>query len=47
MVGDLKGDKGANYGKLLSPYLEDPSNLFVISSDFCHWGKQIFVELIQ
>ena len=39
MVGDLKGDKGTNYGKILSPYLEDPENLFVISSDFCHWGR--------
>ena len=23
---------------VLSPYLEDPSNFFIISSDFCHWG---------
>ena len=39
MVGELKGDKGTIYGKILSAYLEDPENLFVISSDFCHWGK--------
>ena len=39
MVGELKGDGGVNYGKILSPYLEDPENLFVISSDFCHWGE--------
>lgn len=26
-------------GKLLHPYLRDPENAFVISSDFCHWGK--------
>lgn len=30
----------ARYGALLSPYLEDPSNLFIISSDFCHWGRR-------
>lgn len=30
----------AAYGALLAPYLDDPSNLFVISSDFCHWGMR-------
>eukprot|EP00959_Pyramimonas_sp_CCMP1952_P017303 367290-Pyramimonas_sp.AAC.3 len=30
----------AHYGKLLSKYMNDPSNLFVISSDFCHWGER-------
>jgi hypothetical protein len=30
----------ARYGALLSPYLSDPSNLFIISSDFCHWGSR-------
>lgn len=30
----------AAYGQLLAPYLADPSNLFVISSDFCHWGRR-------
>jgi len=30
----------ARYGKLLAPYLADPSNLFIISSDFCHWGSR-------
>ena len=24
----------------VSIYLMDPANLFMISSDFCHWGKQ-------
>lgn len=28
------------YGKLLAPYLDDPSNLFIVSSDFCHWGSR-------
>lgn len=30
----------ARYGKILGPYLDDPSNLFIISSDFCHWGSR-------
>lgn len=30
----------ALYGQLLSKYLDDPANLFVISSDFCHWGQR-------
>lgn len=30
----------AKYGEILAPYLDDPSNLFVISSDFCHWGRR-------
>ena len=40
MVGALSEDAEARYGKLLAPYLADPSNLFVISSDFCHWGER-------
>jgi len=30
----------AEYGALLAPYLADPANCFVISSDFCHWGSR-------
>ena len=30
----------ARYGRLLAPYFDDPSSLFVISSDFCHWGSR-------
>ncbi|ODQ81899.1 hypothetical protein BABINDRAFT_160130 [Babjeviella inositovora NRRL Y-12698] len=26
--------------KMLAPYLADDSNAFVISSDFCHWGRR-------
>lgn len=40
LVGAISTKKEAHYGKLLSPYLADPSNLFVISSDFCHWGSR-------
>jgi len=30
----------AAYGKILAPYLDQQENLFVISSDFCHWGSR-------
>lgn len=39
LVGALKEGKEAVYGKLFSTYLADPQNLFVVSSDFCHWGN--------
>lgn len=40
MVGNISRDSEAAYGKILGPYLDDPSNLFIISSDFCHWGRR-------
>ena len=39
VVGSLNSDSEAKYGKLLSKYLVRPENFFVVSSDFCHWGK--------
>ena len=39
LVGALRPDKEAEYGRLFSKYLLDPENLFIISSDFCHWGE--------
>ena len=44
LVGALKPDKEAEYGQLLHKYLLDEQNLFVISSDFCHWGKRVKKE---
>lgn len=40
LVGSLTPEKEALYGQLLAPYLIDPQNLFIISSDFCHWGSR-------
>lgn len=40
LVGNLSFDKEVEYGKLMSKYLRDEANLFVISSDFCHWGDR-------
>lgn len=39
LVGSLNSESEAKFGKLLSKYLIRPENLFVVSSDFCHWGK--------
>lgn len=41
MVGATSYQRQEEYGKIFSTYLADPENLFVISSDFCHWGKLI------
>lgn len=27
------------FGKMLAPYLKDPTSVFIVSSDFCHWGS--------
>jgi len=39
MVGSLSGKSEKEYGQILAPYLKDKHTLFVISSDFCHWGS--------
>jgi protein MEMO1, putative len=41
LVGSLYADKETLYGKIFAPYLTNPENLFVFSSDFCHWGKHL------
>lgn len=40
LVGSLAPEVEQMYGELFAPYLADPQNLFVISSDFCHWGNR-------
>jgi len=40
LVGSTDAQSEKQYGELLAPFLEDKSNFFVISSDFCHWGKR-------
>ncbi|XDB49997.1 hypothetical protein ABFV05_003613 [Capra hircus] len=40
LVGALSESKEQEFGKLFSKYLADPSNLFVVSPDFCHWGQR-------
>jgi len=40
LIGDLGRHGESNVGKVLAPYMQDPKNFFVISSDFCHWGSR-------
>ncbi|ESN93520.1 hypothetical protein HELRODRAFT_103432 [Helobdella robusta] len=40
LVGNLTLENEELFGKMFSKYLLDPANLFVISSDFCHWGSR-------
>ena len=40
MVGALTTETEAAVAAVLAPYLADPANLFVVSSDFCHWGSR-------
>ena len=39
VVGDGDLNKNINLGKCLYDLYEDPKTLFVVSSDFCHWGQ--------
>ncbi|KAI9706719.1 MAG: hypothetical protein M1836_003729 [Candelina mexicana] len=38
LVGSTSSQTERHYGRILAPYLSDPSSIFIISSDFCHWG---------
>lgn len=40
MVSHNSAEVDHSVGEALKGYLEDPSNLFIISSDFCHWGRR-------
>ena len=39
MVGQISNDQEQAYGAILSQYYKDPATVFVISTDFCHWGS--------
>lgn len=40
LVGSISPDQEALYGDIFAQHFTDPQNLFVISSDFCHWGQR-------
>lgn len=40
LVGNLNFEAEQKYGRFLAPFLQDKTNAFVISSDFCHWGNR-------
>ena len=37
-VGRIMVDNYYDYAKILMDHFKDPRTLFIISSDFCHWG---------
>mmetsp|Transcript_61406 Transcript_61406/g.192477 ORF Transcript_61406/g.192477 Transcript_61406/m.192477 type:complete len:330 (-) Transcript_61406:44-1033(-) len=40
LVGRLGPDAIARFAEHLGPLFDDPTTLFVVSSDFCHWGAK-------
>ncbi|KAJ4286438.1 hypothetical protein N0V90_013138 [Kalmusia sp. IMI 367209] len=40
LIGATTAATERTLGAHLAPYLADPTNIFVISSDFCHWGSR-------
>lgn len=40
MVGYLDAKLEKAYGELLAPFFDRPGTIFIISSDFCHWGRR-------
>ncbi|EAS29314.3 uncharacterized protein CIMG_08060 [Coccidioides immitis RS] len=38
MVGSTSAPTEQAFGRILAPYLANPENAFIVSSDFCHWG---------
>ena len=40
MIGKIDDKKYHEYAKLLLPLFKDEKTVFVVSSDFCHWGSR-------
>lgn len=40
LVGSIQYEKEVLFGQALAPYLAREDTIFVISSDFCHWGSR-------
>ena len=40
MIGQLDRNCRRAVAQALSPFFESDENVFIISSDFCHWGKR-------
>jgi AmmeMemoRadiSam system protein B len=38
LVGGTSAASERLYGQILAPYLAKPTSIFIVSSDFCHWG---------
>lgn len=39
-VGHTDSQSERTIGQALAEYIHSPDNLFIISSDFCHWGAR-------
>lgn len=40
MVGQTDLQSEQIYGQILAKYFDDANTIFVVSSDFCHWGER-------
>eukprot|EP00924_Labyrinthula_sp_SR-Ha-C_P013751 maker-scaffold_5-snap-gene-12.58-mRNA-1 protein AED:0.02 eAED:0.02 QI:104/0.5/0.66/1/1/1/3/40/303 len=40
MVGNISTKQEKYFGGVFARYLANPENLFVVSTDFCHWGER-------
>lgn len=40
VVGEISSEFSKKFGSFFKKYLMDDETCFVISSDFCHWGKR-------
>ena len=40
IVGDMKQPNLDKLGGILAPYFDDANTIFIVSSDFCHWGSR-------
>lgn len=40
MVGFIKNSMDSDFASYLQEYFDSDENLFVFSTDFCHWGKR-------
>ena len=38
MVGQMEDEN--EYGRIFAEYFKEDQNLFIVSSDFCHWGRR-------
>lgn len=45
LIGSNSGPEEKVYAKALLPYVKDPENAFIVSSDFCHWGKNFSYQV--
>ena len=44
IVGEVKEEILDQVSSVLAPYFEEENTVFIISSDFCHWGTRFNYE---